>query len=696
MNPIAGYPEISPLQRRFRVRLLDVMVILPIVLYAGWIGIRRPNVPAEPSTFSKSLDLSPLHRVAVQADGRLRSFESHARTFMGFVTGPREIGGQSHGFTYLDLLFRPEEYTDRAIVFVKNKGVRAQILQTLLAGGRLDAQSSAIIRDTGLFAPKLFHDPAVVALLQKLGQDLIRTAKPVDAIQTALGVSNSMVLEQNLRFVPPRAATKSPSALGVSNSMVLEQNLRSVPPRAATESPWISPMELAAATQEPAADASVVDRAKQRTSGIPPEIQGMLSSSWAALRAAWRAENAAEANVQIVKLAGMLPGIAPDAYPSPGRLAMESWYFRNKSMTWVWWLYAVAVVPLLLSVIYGWSGARKIAMVLFVLAFMGHTASLAIRWYISGRWPNSNMFEAVHTSAWLGGAVALVLEFLTRRKPVRSLFALGSSVVSMTALMAAYFLPAHLDSTINNKMAALNDVWLYIHTNMIILSYALIGVACVTALLFLRHRWCRAWDGETVPRLRLAVVPIAIAVSNWTGYLLLMHFIDSDNRGLAGLKSVATAAAFVASLAVLVLELWEATVRSAGAPFERASSGGASSLLLASTPRNRFLTPAAPASGEVLDAATMVILELSFLTLWTGIVMGAIWADHSWGRPWGWDPKEVFALNTFFIFLILVHVRLKVRDKAFWTAVLAVVGFEVMMFNWIVVNFIITGLHSYA
>ena len=54
--------------------------------------------------------------------------------------------------------------------------------------------------------------------------------------------------------------------------------------------------------------------------------------------------------------------------------------------------------------------------------------------------------------------------------------------------MAAYFLPAQLDSGINNKMAALNDVWLYIHTNMIIWSYAVIGLACVPALLLLRAR----------------------------------------------------------------------------------------------------------------------------------------------------------------------------------------------------------------
>ena len=39
--------------------------------------------------------------------------------------------------------------------------------------------------------------------------------------------------------------------------------------------------------------------------------------------------------------------------------------------------------------------------------------------------------------------------------------------------------------------------------------------------------------------------------------------------------------------------------------------------------------------AEVLDGATMLLFELFFITLWTGIIMGAIWADHSWGRPWG-------------------------------------------------------------
>ena len=100
--------------------------------------------------------------------------------------------------------------------------------------------------------------------------------------------------------------------------------------------------------------------------------------------------------------------------------------------------------------------------------------------------------------------------------------------------------------------------------------------------------------------------------------------------------------------------------------------------------------------GKVFDGATMIFIALSFVTLWTGIILGAVWADVSWGRPWGWDPKEVFALNTWIIYLILVHVRLKVRDKAFWTAILSLIGFGVMLFNWLAVNFVIVGLHSYA
>ena len=665
--------RLDVMKSRFQVRPIDVMVLVAVVAYAGWqVANRPPKVKLVSSSFAQKVDLSPFYRIAVQANGRLRSFESHAKTYMGYVSGPRQIDGQSNNFTYLDLMFRPQRYEHKDIIYVKNKQVRAGILNALKTHPRVDEDRAEVVLKSGLIARTLLNDPKVVSLLQRLGRDLIRTSKSVDAIQSAVTVANADFLADQLRLVAP--------------------------PGSDAATPWWSISELIGRSGVPMDETHAGLPSMSETVGPQDELRQAVRKEWASLRTAWHDEDASAVNTHVSKLARLVPTISPNLYPSRGRLAMESWYFRNKSMTWVWWLYAAGVVPLLMAVIYNWDWSRKVGMVMFVIAFVGHTASLGIRWYISGRWPNTNMFEAVHTSAWFGGLAALVLEWLTRRTPFRNLFALGSAAVSMAALMAAYFLPAQLDSTINNKMAALNDVWLYIHTNVIILAYALIALASVTALLLLRHRWCVAWDLRAIPRLRLLLIPIALAVFNYTAYLLLMHVVDRAHRGLPIESLMGVVGACSGSLMLLLFELLGARARTAagGLPMERSAAGGAAEIILGSSPRHPFIQQSGPTVSQVLDGATMVLLELSFITLWTGIIMGAIWADHSWGRPWGWDPKEVFALNTFIIFLILIHVRIKVRDKGFWSAVLAVVGFQVMMFNWIVVNFIITGLHSYA
>ena len=104
-----------------------------------------------------------------------------------------------------------------------------------------------------------------------------------------------------------------------------------------------------------------------------------------------------------------------------------------------------------------------------------------------------------------------------------------------------------------------------------------------------------------------------------------------------------------------------------------------------------------PAWLNNIDWSHLIILNLVFVMLFVGgIVMGAIWANESWGRPWGWDPKEVFALNTWIIYAILIHVRFVVRDRGLWTAWLSIAGCAMMAFNWFFVNFFINSVHSYA
>jgi cytochrome c-type biogenesis protein CcsB len=98
-----------------------------------------------------------------------------------------------------------------------------------------------------------------------------------------------------------------------------------------------------------------------------------------------------------------------------------------------------------------------------------------------------------------------------------------------------------------------------------------------------------------------------------------------------------------------------------------------------------------------LDKSQMIILQLAFWTLGVGILLGAWWADHSWGRWWAFDPKETWALITWIVYLIVIHVRMaRPQGKGLTTAWLSVIGFFVMLWTYFGVNLLLPGLHAYA
>ena len=80
-----------------------------------------------------------------------------------------------------------------------------------------------------------------------------------------------------------------------------------------------------------------------------------------------------------------------------------------------------------------------------------------------------------------------------------------------------------------------------------------------------------------------------------------------------------------------------------------------------------------------------------------GNFLGAMWANESWGRYWGWDPKETWALITIFIYAFVLHLRLVPGLKGRWTFNLwSVLAFYSVMMTYFGVNFYLSGLHSYA
>jgi cytochrome c-type biogenesis protein CcsB len=83
--------------------------------------------------------------------------------------------------------------------------------------------------------------------------------------------------------------------------------------------------------------------------------------------------------------------------------------------------------------------------------------------------------------------------------------------------------------------------------------------------------------------------------------------------------------------------------------------------------------------------------------LWTfTVAAGSVWAEYAWGRYWGWDPKETWALVTWVIYACYLHARSTAGWRGRRAAVVAIVGLASFWFNFIGINLLVSGLHSYA
>jgi ABC-type transport system involved in cytochrome c biogenesis permease subunit len=79
-----------------------------------------------------------------------------------------------------------------------------------------------------------------------------------------------------------------------------------------------------------------------------------------------------------------------------------------------------------------------------------------------------------------------------------------------------------------------------------------------------------------------------------------------------------------------------------------------------------------------------------------GLIFGAIWAQTAWGRYWGWDPKETWALITWLVYTAYLHSRFIKKLRGRIGAILNVIGFAATVFTFFGVNFLLSGLHSYG
>jgi cytochrome c-type biogenesis protein CcsB len=111
------------------------------------------------------------------------------------------------------------------------------------------------------------------------------------------------------------------------------------------------------------------------------------------------------------------------------------------------------------------------------------------------------------------------------------------------------------------------------------------------------------------------------------------------------------------------------------------------------TKKHRFFFKRLP-SLEMLDSIGHVCILVGFAMLTLGLITGLVYAKAFWGRFWSWDPKEVWAGITWLFYAVLLHERLTVGWRGRRSAIMAIIGFAVLLFTFLGVNLLMTGHHE--
>lgn len=199
-------------------------------------------------------------------------------------------------------------------------------------------------------------------------------------------------------------------------------------------------------------------------------------------------------------------------YPSESQLHAESMYMRLPFIEICIALYSIAIIALLFSAFYNRSSLYAASIALFLCAFLLHTFVLALRVYIMGRPPVSNMFETVIYVPWIAALLSLLLQLKSRNVYLL----LASSLVSVALLVLLQI--SHLNANLENVQAVLDSqYWLIIHVLMVVGSY---GVFLFSGMLGHFYLGGLAWKKKETGELKL--IAKVILHSMYLGLLLLI------------------------------------------------------------------------------------------------------------------------------------------------------------------------------
>jgi cytochrome c-type biogenesis protein CcsB len=358
----------------------------------------------------------------------------------------------------------------------------------------------------------------------------------------------------------------------------------------------------------------------------------------------------------------------------------------------------------------------RYAYIAAVIGFVAHAVFIGVRWYVGGHIPTSNMFEFMQFLGFAMMASFLGI-YLIYRIPL-----MGAFVMPFSVIIIAY--AAVFPHEVTPLIPALQSYWLQIHVSTAALGEGAFAIGFAGGLMYLLRTVNPNEPSKSAKWLEFVM---------WVVLTLVSFIVFSFCFQGAGYQAVFKAPVQVASGQMVEMEIkyhmppvvgpkngqlltkdrmnpwFEAPSFMKGNQAARkfntllwSTAGG--TLLYAGLRLALRRRVSAIASKWVQDLEPELADEISYRAVAIGfpiftlgaLIFAMIWAHEAWGRFWGWDPKEVWALITWLFYSVYLHLRLSRGWQGEKSAWMAVIGFIIVMFNLVFVNLVISGLHSYA
>ncbi len=378
----------------------------------------------------------------------------------------------------------------------------------------------------------------------------------------------------------------------------------------------------------------------------------------AAAAQAFRASDGPAATEALRALASRLAALqGPDALPA-WKAHLEVALNKIHPFRISWMALAAAALLLGFAAVTGARWLRSAGLAaLFAGALLGFFG-VAARAAIVERAPVANLYEATIFFVFVAVLFGVVFEVWRRS----GLFGMAASLFGFLAFLLVDLAPG-MDPTIGPIQPVLRSYWLNIHVTAMLASYGAFAVAFVLGVFY----YAKYLPAKGLPRTAI-LLPALVALSGLGG--LFYRAVSEERPALA-----------------------DYAVALVGAPVAAIAAGWA--WLALSGASEKKVEYQDELALKTIERHLYRVCQIGFVLITAGIILGAVWANESWGRYWGWDPKETWAFITWLVYGVFIHGRIAGWFRGPRAAIWAIVGFYSVLFTFFGVSFVLPGLHSY-